>query len=462
MTLKGKNLITIDDFFNAEVDVVFSLAEEMMSSPRDYSDLCKGFVMASLFYEPSTRTRLSFETAMHRLGGSVVTAAEVGSSSLAKGESLADTARVVGSYVDLIVIRHPWEGAAQAIANYAGISVINAGDGSHEHPTQTLCDLFTLRKEKGTIRDLTIAMCGDLKSGRTVHSLTYALAKFGANIVFMPSKGYELPRDVREKLGREYKGVLSQSSESDKYESGRTPLGDLDAIYQTSTKPHQLTLLTDIALNLQHGDYDVIYATRLQKERYSSEEKGGGYVKLDQQMMKQPAFKKTLVMHPLPRVDEIAHELDEDPRSMYFKQAAYGVPVRMALLSLILGAVERDPPEEPNPYFRGITYQSYKSPDGIACDNDNCVSHRESAYIVPEFWIISENPAILRCVYCERESQPQSAGSSRTRFYHKAGDFSSRRLKDKNIVFFESYKQAHDAGYRPGSRVKTRQTQTIA
>ena len=457
MTLKGKNLITIDDLSNAQIDVIFSLADEMMSDPKDYSDLCKGFVMASLFYEPSTRTRLSFETAMLKLGGNVVTAAEMGSSSLAKGESLADTARVVGSYVDLIVIRHPWEGAAQAVANYAGVPVINAGDGSHEHPTQTLCDLFTLRKEKGRIQDLTVALCGDLKSGRTVHSLTYALARFGANIVFMPSKGYELPQEVREKLRREYTGVLSKRGEADKYESGRTPLGDLDVIYQTPTEPHQLALLTEIVPNLQPGSYDVIYATRLQKERYSSsdQQKRNGYVKLDRQVMKRPEFKKALVMHPLPRVDEIAHELDEDPRSMYFKQAAYGVPVRMALLSLMLGAVDRNLKEAPNPYLRSITYQSYKSSDGITCDNDNCVSHRESTYIVPEFWLISENPPVLRCIYCEQEVQPQSAGSSRTHVYHKAGDFSSRRLKDKNLVFFESYQQAQDAGYRLGYRVKT-------
>ncbi|MEE9198309.1 MAG: aspartate carbamoyltransferase, partial [Dehalococcoidia bacterium] len=243
MELKGRDLITIDDLSNPGIEAIFSLADEMASNTRGYSDLCKGFVMASLFYEPSTRTRLSFETAMHKLGGNVVTAAEMGSSSLSKGESLADTARVVGSYVDIIVVRHPWEGAAQAMANYTGVPVINAGDGGHEHPTQTLCDLYTLRRERGRIENLTVAICGDLKGGRTVHSLTYALARFGANIVFIPSKGYELPEHVREKLQREYTGNLIEGGEVELGPADDAQLGTLDAIYQTPAEPHQLTLI---------------------------------------------------------------------------------------------------------------------------------------------------------------------------------------------------------------------------
>ena len=173
MNLQGRNLITVDDISNDEVESVFSLADLMHADIRGQSNLCKGMVMASLFYEPSTRTRLSFETAMHRLGGNVVTAADINTTSIAKGETLADTARVVSSYVDVIVIRHPWEGAAQALADYASVPVINAGDGSHEHPTQSLCDLYTLKREKGDIRGINVALCGDLKGARTVHSLTY-------------------------------------------------------------------------------------------------------------------------------------------------------------------------------------------------------------------------------------------------------------------------------------------------
>lgn len=455
MKLKERNLLTIDDLSNPEMETVFALADEMESAPRAYSELCKGFVMASLFYEPSTRTRLSFETAMLKLGGSVVTAADVSTSSIVKGESLADTARVVGSYVDLIVVRHPWEGAARAMAAYAGVPVINAGDGSHEHPTQTLCDLYTLRREKGKIEDLTVALCGDLKGARTAHSLTYALARFGANIVFIPSKGYELPGYVREKLQREYTGSLWESDKTDNPDQDdSTGPGLLDVIYQTPSEPHQLALLTDVGPDIKPAAYDVLYATRLQKERHPEQGQSGdnGFVKVDQRLMKRPEFKEALVMHPLPRVDEIAHELDEDPRSIYFKQAAYGVPVRMALLSLVLGVRDEVIPDEPNPYTRPVEYPIYRNAEGIRCSNESCVTNHETTYVTPEFWLTSEKPAVLRCVYCEWETHPETAGSSRTKVFHRAGLFSARRVVDDNIVYFESPEQARSKGFRPGYR----------
>ncbi len=210
MALANRNLVTIDDLSNGEIEAVFSLADEMAESMDEQFGVCQGKIMASLFFEPSTRTRLSFETAMHRLGGSVITAADVGATSLSKGESIADMARVVGSYADIIVIRHPWEGAAKVVADYAGVPVINAGDGGHEHPTQTLCDLYTIKKERQTIKGLRIALWGDLKYGRTIHSLTYALARFGATILFRPGPGLELPEHVMRKLGTEYTGRLEK------------------------------------------------------------------------------------------------------------------------------------------------------------------------------------------------------------------------------------------------------------
>jgi aspartate carbamoyltransferase catalytic subunit len=176
MSLANRSLVTIDDFSNAEIEAVFSLADEMSSAVTRQSDLCRGKILASLFFEPSTRTRMSFEAAMHRLGGDVISVMEMGSTSLSKGESIADMARIVGSYADIIVIRHPWEGAAKVVADYAGIPVINAGDGGHEHPTQTLCDLYTLKKERNTLEGLKIALWGDLKYGRTTHSLAPAPA----------------------------------------------------------------------------------------------------------------------------------------------------------------------------------------------------------------------------------------------------------------------------------------------
>jgi aspartate carbamoyltransferase catalytic subunit len=192
MSLANRSLVTIDDLSNGEMLGLFALADAMSGDMKAQYGLCEGKVMASLFFEPSTRTRLSFEAAMHRLGGSVITASDVGASSLAKGESIADTARIVGSYADIVVIRHPWEGAAKVVADYAGIPVINAGDGGHQHPTQTLLDLYTIIKERQSIKGLRIALWGDLKYGRTTHSLIFALARFGADILFCPSPGLEV------------------------------------------------------------------------------------------------------------------------------------------------------------------------------------------------------------------------------------------------------------------------------
>jgi len=182
MSLANRDLITIEDLSNGEIEAVFALADEMSGSMSEQCSVCQGKIMASLFFEPSTRTRLSFEAAMNRLGGRVISVVEMSNTSLAKGESIADMARVVGSYADIIVIRHPWEGAAKVVADYADVPVVNAGDGGHEHPTQTLCDLYTLKKERQTLEGLKIALWGDLKYGRTVHSLAYALARFGADI----------------------------------------------------------------------------------------------------------------------------------------------------------------------------------------------------------------------------------------------------------------------------------------
>jgi aspartate carbamoyltransferase catalytic subunit len=224
MAQANRSLVTTDDLSNGEIEGLFALADEMSDSPNEQFGLCRGKIMASLFFEPSTRTRLSFETAMHRLGGSVISAVDVKATSLAKGESLADMARVVGSYADIIVIRHPWEGAAKVVADYTGTPVINAGDGEHEHPTQTLCDLYTIKKERQTIRGLKIALWGDLKHGRTIHSLIYALARFGATILFRPGPGLELPEHVIRKLTAEYGGELKSYEALDQAVKGFFPL----------------------------------------------------------------------------------------------------------------------------------------------------------------------------------------------------------------------------------------------
>jgi aspartate carbamoyltransferase catalytic subunit len=463
MNLANRNLVTIDDLSNGEIEALFSLADKMANSPNEQSGLCQGKIMASLFFEPSTRTRLSFEAGMLRLGGRIISAVDIGASSLAKGESIADMAKVLGSYADIIVIRHPWEGAARVVADYAGVPVINAGDGSHEHPTQTLCDLYTIRKERQTIKGLRIALWGDLKHGRTVHSLIYALARFGATILFCPGPGLEMPEHVLRRLSTEYKGELKRCGNlNQELERGLFPI---DAIYITPGSPHQLAMLPDISTRVElKAGVDALYVTRLQKERQAPtvEEQGlkKGYPVVDKKLLKGKEFKKTLVMHPLPRVDELTHEVDADPRSMYFKQAAYGMPVRMALLALLLGAKEVTIPEREDSFVQKIDYPIYKRDSGVKCPNTKCVSNQETEvrYIKPEFKIVSLEPLTLRCVYCDHELHPQYIASSdwhegklESKKYHSADSHFARKINPENLIIFDSEKGAQSRGFKASS-----------
>lgn len=457
--LANRSLVTIDDLSIGEMEAIFSLADEMAGSRKEQLGLCRGKVMASLFFEPSTRTRFSFEVAMHRLGGSVITAAEVGATSLAKGESIADMAKVVGSYADIIVIRHPWEGAAKVVADYAGVPVVNGGDGGHQHPTQTLCDLYTLRHEKKTVRGLKIALWGDLKYGRTIHSLIFALAKFGANILFYPSPGLEVPKHILEKLVTEYGGELERYEVLD--QTVKDSLSLLDAIYITPSQPHQLAMMPDLNIQVElKGGIDALYVTRPQKERFTTSEAGQElkkrYPVVDKKLLKNKAFQKTVVMHPLPRVDELAYELDSDPRSRYFQQAALGVPVRMALIALLLGVKEvAIPPAEALP---GVTYPIYRREFGVRCPNPRCVSIQETEirYLKPEFKIVNRHPLTLRCVYCEHGFEPKYIASAdwhegkiETKKFHSAESHWTRKIRPENLIIFDAAEKAEAHGFKP-------------
>ena len=461
MSLANRSLVAMDDLSNEEIEAVFSLADEMAGSMNEQSSVCQGKIMASLFFEPSTRTRLSFEAAMLRLGGHVITAVDIGATSLAKGESIADMARVVGSYADIIVIRHPWEGSARVVADYAGVPVINAGDGGHEHPTQTLLDLYTIKKERKTIKGLKIALWGDLKYGRTVHSLACALARFGATILFRPAPGLEMPDHVVRKLTTEYGGELRRPESADQV--GKGGLFSLDAIYVTPTIPHQLAMMPDISIQVElEKGVDAIYVTRFQRERHASVAGGNdvkkGYPVVDKKLLEEKVFKETLVMHPLPRIDELAHELDTDRRSMYFKQAARGVPVRMALISLLLGARKVDilRAEEPA-LVRKLDYPVYDRGFGVRCQNRNCVSVNEERYIKPEFRIVSREPLTLTCIYCEHETFPRYVASTEwhertleSKRYHRADSHWARKIKPENLIIFDSENEAQSRGFKPG------------
>ncbi|MDD5689244.1 MAG: aspartate carbamoyltransferase [Caldisericia bacterium] len=302
----SKDLTNIKDLSNDNIEYIFNISEEMLQSivNRDKLNICNGKILATLFYEPSTRTRLSFESAMIRLGGSVIGFSGIESSSVSKGESLSDTIRTVASYSDIIAIRHPSEGAARVAAEYSKVPVINAGDGGHQHPTQTLLDLFTIKKKKDTIKSLNIMLAGDLKFGRTTHSLALALARFGVNLFFSSPPGLEMPDYIIRTLKEEY-GINSYIS-------------------------------NDIRDYI--NKVDVIYMTRVQRERLVEAEYlkyRGSYI-LTKEILREMK-KDAIIMHPLPRVDEISKDVDLDSRAVYFEQAFFGVPVRMALISILLG-----------------------------------------------------------------------------------------------------------------------------
>ncbi|MFR6141174.1 MAG: aspartate carbamoyltransferase [Finegoldia sp.] len=303
--LKNRNLINADDFNVEEINEILNLAEEIIKRPSDFSNLCNGKILGTLFFEPSTRTRLSFESAIHRLGGDCIGFSESASSSTSKGESLADTIRTVSNYTDIIAMRNPKEGSAILASSYSEVPLINAGDGGHQHPTQTLTDLLTIWMTKKRLDNMTIGLCGDLKFGRTVHSLIKAMSRYNNNkFVLISPEELQVPDYIKIFL----KSKNIEFKEVEKME--------------------------DII-----GELDVLYMTRVQRERFFNE---ADYVRLkdsyilDNSKMRL-ASQDLAVLHPLPRVNEIATEVDSDPRAVYFKQVRYGVIVRMALILKLLG-----------------------------------------------------------------------------------------------------------------------------
>jgi len=304
--LKNRSLIEPLDLSQDEMNDLFTMAEKIEAAPMEWHDRQRGKLLATLFFEPSTRTRLSFEAAMQRLGGSCLGFAESGSSSAVKGECLADTIRIVAGYADIIVMRNPKEGAALVASRYSEVPVINAGDGGHHHPTQTLTDLLTIKRLRGKIGDMTVGFCGDLRFGRTVHSLVEALARYsGIRMIFISPQELTVPDYLKSRISR------------DTENPGYIETDSLDKVLD---------------------QLDILYMTRVQKERFFNEE---DYIRLKDSYILTPEKMKMakndmMILHPLPRVNEISLEVDSDPRAMYFKQARLGMFVRMALLSSIL------------------------------------------------------------------------------------------------------------------------------
>jgi aspartate carbamoyltransferase catalytic subunit len=438
-----RHLVSIDDLSLDEVSELFEHADRFAAAPRGFSDLCRGLIGASLFFEPSTRTRLSFESAMLRLGGGIITAADVTTLSSSKGESLADTVRVVGgAYSDVIVLRHPSEGAARLAAEYSPVPVINAGDGSHEHPTQTLCDLYNLYAERGHIEGLDVVLAGDLKYSRTVHSFVYALARFGANIVCVPQAGFEMPEYVIARL-RVVFGVEPVRADARR-------LGSLasksDAVYLTPQKPHQLSLFTD-AKGWEIEHVDAVYMTRPQTERYADAEgSSSDYLRLEKRSMAAESLRDAVVMHPLPRRDEISSEFDADPRSTYFKQSARGVPIRMAILAVLTGQIELASKAAP---ARSASHLVRLGEN--PCPNPSCISRTEPRHVTPHFSLASREPLRAQCAYCSRELQFRFVGCSTTRHYHRPDSSALRQVREDHLVFFDDEAQADSQAFSPAN-----------
>ena len=355
MRSEYQHLIDLSDYPVSWWKQVLDLGEEIRNDPSKFAHECDGKIMATLFYEPSTRTQMSFQTAMIRLGGKIIGFDNPMNSSVSKGETIKDTTKIVSSYADVLVMRHPIAGAAKAASLTAECPVINAGDGGHLHPTQTLTDLLTLKIEKKRLSGLTVGMCGDLINGRTVHSLCKALSMFENNkFIFISTPELRMPAYIKDII-----------------KANGSTFEEVDTIEEAV------------------GSLDVLYMTRIQQERFASREdylaQKNTYV-LDSRKM-QLARRDMIVMHPLPRVDEITVDVDEDDRAKYFLQAKYGVFVRMALILTIL----RD--KKPSETLKGRVYNK------VCCDNPKCITNHE-AYL-PKSFRSSGDETLLECEYCD-------------------------------------------------------------
>jgi aspartate carbamoyltransferase catalytic subunit len=347
------NLIDLNDHPVEWWNKIIALGSKIADNPNEYAHKCDGKIMATLFYEPSTRTQMSFQAAMLRLGGTIIGFDNPATSSVAKGENLKDTTKIVSSYADIMVMRHPLEGSAKAAALTAECPIINAGDGGHLHPTQTLTDMLTLSKEKGRLNNLTIGLCGDLKNGRTVHSMIKALTCYKNN-----------------------KFVLISTNEL------KVPSYIKDILIASGSEFEEVTSIEEVI-----GKLDILYMTRIQRERFTSNEEylaQKDVYRLDHAKMLK-AKKDMIVLHPLPRVDEIDIDVDNDPRAMYFKQAKYGMYVRMALIITMLES-------------QGVSNLLVgRTLTGNVCTNPNCITHKEQ-YLPKSF---RGNGDMLECEYCD-------------------------------------------------------------
>ena len=360
-----RHLMSPLDFTTEELDRLFDLANDIERNPAKYAHACDGRILATCFYEPSTRTRLSFESAMTRLGGRVIGFSDAASSSASKGESVSDTIRIISCYADICAMRHPKEGAPMVAAEKSGIPVINAGDGGHQHPTQTLTDMFMIKRKRGEIGNLTIGLCGDLKFGRTVHSLIKALSRYeGVKVILISPEELRLPdymlHEMSTNSGLEFREVRTMEEAM--------------------------------------PELDILYMTRVQKERFADEaeyDRVKDSFVLDPQKLK-TAREDMIVLHPLPRVNEITRSVDNDPRAAYFRQVENGKFVRMALILTLL-----EQAGENKPYGRTPVFAESYIVNERTCPNPRCISATEDV----DRLFRRAADGTCRCAYCEAEAR---------------------------------------------------------
>lgn len=363
-----RSLIDILELSTEEIDSLIDVAEDMIKHPQAYADSCRGKILGTLFFEPSTRTRLSFTSAMMSLGGNVLGFSEATSSSASKGESVADTVRMVSAYSDIIAMRHPKEGAPFVAAEKATVPVINAGDGGHFHPTQTLTDLFTIKRKKGRLDHLTVGLCGDLKFGRTVHSLIAAMSRYpGIRFVLISPEELKLPGYIRHEYLGEGKSAYTEAAELE----GVMP------------------------------ELDILYMTRIQQERFAFHD---DYLRLKDSYILTPdklrnAKSDLCILHPLPRVNEISVAVDDDPRACYFEQAANGRYIRMALILKLLS--------EKDMSYKKKEPQETVCLEGVCCQNPRCITTTEQE-LPQRFRCVDSEHGVYRCVYCDSRVYPKT------------------------------------------------------
>ena len=360
-----RSLISILELSIPELDDLIATANDIIENPAKYAEVCKGKKLATLFFEPSTRTRLSFEAAMLELGGSVLGFSEANSSSASKGESVADTAKVISCYADIMAMRHPRDGAPFVAAQNATIPVINAGDGGHNHPTQTLTDLLTISREKGRLDHLTVGLCGDLKYGRTVHSLIEAMSRYeGVRFVLISPEELKVPDYIKYEV-------------MDKHGTPYTETADLEAALP---------------------ELDILYMTRIQRERfadpYEYERLKDSYILTPEKL--ELAKPDMAILHPLPRVNEISVKVDEDPRACYFRQALCGKYIRMALIYKLLQETDQPSPAKVHPADHLV--------NTITCHNPRCITNVEQE-LDQVFYPVNLEHGIYRCLYCEEKAK---------------------------------------------------------